>query len=164
MGVGGTLHRISAIRNRDKQRSVIGLTYRVGKHMPGKTTLLRDVVGLLANTFNKRVVVVDTSNEIGGDGAVPHSCLGKARRMPVHDQSRQHEVLSQDCWRVHTHAASSVDDLLAGRQPSTQLRMHRHGKLVVRFETKAAEYKSPSRVTADAKSSWLRSLGSLCQG
>ena len=61
----------------------------------GKTTLLRDVVGLLANTFNKRVVVVDTSNEIGGDGAVPHSCLGKARRMPVHDQSRQHEVLLQ---------------------------------------------------------------------
>ena len=66
------------------------------QHGPtGKTTLLRDVVGLLANTFNKRVVVVDTSNEIGGDGAVPHSCLGKARRMPVHDQSRQHEVLLQ---------------------------------------------------------------------
>ena len=66
------------------------------QHGPaGKTTLLRDVVGLLANTFNKHVDVVDTSNEIGGDGAVPHSCLGKARRMLVHDQSRQHEVLLQ---------------------------------------------------------------------
>jgi len=53
--------------------------------------------------------------------------------------------------------ASSVDDLLAGRQPSTQLRMHKQGKLVVRFETKAAECKSPDRVTADAKSSWLTS-------
>ncbi len=61
----------------------------------GKTTLLRDVVSVLANTFNKRVVVVDTSNEIGGDGAVPHSCLGRARRMPVHDLSKQHEVLLQ---------------------------------------------------------------------
>ena len=53
------------------------------------------MVSLLANKLNKRVVVVDTSNEIGGDGAVPHSCLGKARRMPVHDQSKQHEVLLQ---------------------------------------------------------------------
>ena len=61
----------------------------------GKTTLLRDVVSLLANKLDKRVVVVDTSNEIGGDGAVPHSCLGKARRMPVYDQAKQHEVLLQ---------------------------------------------------------------------
>lgn len=61
----------------------------------GKTTLLRDVVSLLANRFNKRVVVVDTSNEIGGDGAVPHECLGIARRMPVHDHSKQHEILLQ---------------------------------------------------------------------
>ena len=61
----------------------------------GKTTLLRDVVSLLANKLDKRVVVVDTSNEIGGDGAIPHACLGKARRMPVYDQSKQHEVLLQ---------------------------------------------------------------------
>lgn len=59
----------------------------------GKTTLLRDVVRLLANDFDKRVIVVDTSNEIGGDGAVPHACLGRARRMSPADRERQHETL-----------------------------------------------------------------------
>ncbi len=61
----------------------------------GKTTLLRDVTGLLAERFKKRVVVVDTSNEIGGDGTVPHTCIGRARRMPVVHKSRQHEVLQE---------------------------------------------------------------------
>jgi len=61
----------------------------------GKTTLLRDVTGLLAERFKKRVVVVDTSNEIGGDGTVPHSCIGRARRMPVVHKSCQHEVLQE---------------------------------------------------------------------
>ena len=61
----------------------------------GKTTLLRDVTGLLAERFGRRVVVVDTSNEIGGDGKVPHSCIGRARRMPVPHKSRQHEVLQE---------------------------------------------------------------------
>ena len=61
----------------------------------GKTTLLRDVTGLLAERFGRRVVVVDTSNEIGGDGKVPHKCIGRARRMPVPHKSRQHEVLQE---------------------------------------------------------------------
>ena len=64
-------------------------------HDAGKTTLLRDVTGLLAERFGRRVVVVDTSNEIGGDGKVPHSCIGRARRMPVPHKSRQHEVLQE---------------------------------------------------------------------
>ena len=64
-------------------------------HDAGKTTLLRDVTGLLAERFGRRVVVVDTSNEIGGDGKVPHSCSGRARRMPVPNKSRQHEVLQE---------------------------------------------------------------------
>ena len=51
------------------------------------------MVQLLANKFEKRVIVVDTSNEIGGDGAVPHACLGKARRMSPADREKQHEVL-----------------------------------------------------------------------
>lgn len=61
----------------------------------GKTTLLRDIVSKLANKFDMRVVVVDTWNEIGGDAAVPHACLGKACRIPVHDHSKQHEVMLQ---------------------------------------------------------------------
>lgn len=64
-------------------------------HAAGKTTLLRDVTGLLAERFGRRVVVVDTSNEIGGDGKVPHSCIGRARRMPVQHKSKQHEVLQE---------------------------------------------------------------------
>ncbi len=80
----------------------------------GKTTLLRDVVSLLANKLEKRVVVVDTSNEIGGDGAVPHSCLGKARRMPVYDQSKQHEVLLQ---AVQNHNPQVTPDPSAALLP-----------------------------------------------
>ena len=53
------------------------------------------MTGLLAERFKKRVVVVDTSNEIGGDGTVPHSCIGRARRMPVVHKSCQHEVLQE---------------------------------------------------------------------
>ena len=68
-------------------------TGRVYLHLAGKTPLLRDVVRLLADVFEKRVIVVDTSNEIGGDGEVPHACLGKARRMSPADRARQHEVL-----------------------------------------------------------------------
>lgn len=76
--------------------------------------LLRDVVSLLANKLEKRVVVVDTSNEIGGDGAVPHSCLGKARRMPVYDQSKQHEVLLQ---AVQNHNPQVTPDPSAALLP-----------------------------------------------
>ena len=70
-----------------------GCTSRFHVHCVGKTTLLRDIVRLLADDFGKRVLVVDTSNEIGGDGKVPHACLGKARRMTPPDQARQHEVM-----------------------------------------------------------------------
>lgn len=61
----------------------------------GKTTLLRDIVSTLATRFDKRVVVVDTWNEIGGDGAVPHACLGTARRLRVPEFSKQHKVMLQ---------------------------------------------------------------------
>ncbi len=112
-GIERTLHRISAIRNR--RRAVVGLTLRVGRAVygtvdiiqdliesgksvlilgrpgVGKTTLLREAARILAE--NKRVVVVDTSNEIGGDGDVPHPAVGKARRMQVREPTQQHEVM-----------------------------------------------------------------------
>jgi stage III sporulation protein SpoIIIAA len=112
-GIERTLHRISAIRNR--RVAVVGLTLRVGRAVygtvdiiqdiiesgksalilgrpgVGKTTLLREAARILAES--KRVVIVDTSNEIGGDGDVPHPAVGKARRMQVREPMLQHEVM-----------------------------------------------------------------------
>jgi len=112
-GIERTLHRISAIRNR--RVAVVGLTLRVGRAVygtvdiiqdiiesgksvlilgrpgVGKTTLLREAAHILAES--KRVVIVDTSNEIGGDGDVPHPAVGKARRMQVREPMLQHEVM-----------------------------------------------------------------------
>lgn len=112
-GMERTLHRISAIRNR--RGVIVGLTCRVGRAVygtidiiqdliesgqsilmlgppgVGKTTMLREAARVLAET--KRVVIVDTSNEIGGDGDVPHPAVGRARRMQVNHPERQHEVM-----------------------------------------------------------------------
>jgi stage III sporulation protein SpoIIIAA len=112
-GMERTLHRISAIRNR--KGKIIGLTCRVGRAIfgtleiiqdfvesgrsililgkpgIGKTTMLREAARVLAE--NHRVVIVDTSNEIGGDGDVPHPAVGKARRMQVAKPALQHEVM-----------------------------------------------------------------------
>jgi stage III sporulation protein SpoIIIAA len=112
-GIERTLHRISAIRNR--RTAIVGLTLRVGRAVygtvdiiqdiiesgkstlilgrpgVGKTTLLRESARILAD--QKRVVIVDTSNEIGGDGDVPHPAVGKARRMQVREPMLQHEVM-----------------------------------------------------------------------
>ena len=114
-GIERTLHRISAIRNRSGR--VVGLTCRVGRavfgtieilrdHIEsgrsilimgrpgvGKTTMLREAARVLASEFSKRVVVVDTSNEIAGDGDIPHPAIGKARRMQVSAPERQHLVM-----------------------------------------------------------------------
>ncbi|OMO92435.1 hypothetical protein COLO4_17613 [Corchorus olitorius] len=114
-GISRTLHRISAIRNR--KGTIIGLTCRVGRAISGsadllrdlvqdgasllligppgvgKTTIIRDIARMLANDYNKRVMIVDTSNEIGGDGDIPHAGIGNARRMQVPDSDMQHKVL-----------------------------------------------------------------------
>lgn len=114
-GIERTLHRISAIRNR--QGEIIGLTCRVGRAVigtvdivrdviesgrsilllgrpgVGKTTLLREAARVLADEFRKRVVVVDTSNEIAGDGDIPHPGIGAARRMQVPVPALQHAVM-----------------------------------------------------------------------
>ena len=114
-GIERTLHRISAIRNR--AGALVGLTCRVGRALfgtvdvlrdviesgrslllvgrpgVGKTTLLREAARVLADDVNKRVVIVDTSNEIAGDGDVPHPGIGQARRMQVPMPSAQHAVM-----------------------------------------------------------------------
>jgi stage III sporulation protein SpoIIIAA len=114
-GIERTLHRISALRNRAGK--VVGLTLRVGRAMygtmeiirdvveseksilllgrpgVGKTTLLREVARVLADDLGKRVVVVDTSNEIAGDGDIPHPGIGRARRMQVATPTLQHSVM-----------------------------------------------------------------------
>jgi stage III sporulation protein SpoIIIAA len=114
-GIPRTLHRISAIRNR--QGRIVGLTCRVGRSVVGtvdiirdvvesghsililgrpgigKTTKLREVARVLADEMKKRVVVVDTSNEIAGDGDIPHPAIGRARRMQVPRVAQQHAVM-----------------------------------------------------------------------
>ncbi len=114
-GVERTLHRISAIRNRSG--TIVGLTCRVGRAVfgtieiikdlvesgrsvlimgrpgIGKTTMLREAARVLADDLDKRVVVVDTSNEIAGDGDIPHPGIGRARRMQVPTPALQHAVM-----------------------------------------------------------------------
>lgn len=114
-GIEQTLHRISAIRNRTGE--IIGLTCRVGRAVfgtigmirdlvetgksilmlgrpgVGKTTALREIARVLADELDKRVVIIDTSNEIAGDGDVPHPAIGRARRMQVARPEHQHQVM-----------------------------------------------------------------------
>ena len=114
-GIERTLHRISAIRNRADR--VVGLTCRIGRAVygtvdiirdiveegksilmlgrpgVGKTTKLREVARILSDEFRKRVVIVDTSNEIAGDGDIPHPAIGRSRRMQVKRPEEQHAVM-----------------------------------------------------------------------
>jgi stage III sporulation protein SpoIIIAA len=129
-GIERTLHRIAAIRNR--RGYIVGLTCRVGRAVygttdvikdliesgksllllgrpgVGKTTMLRESARILAES--KRVVIVDTSNEIGGDGDVPHPAVGRARRMQVSMPSLQHEVMIE-AVENHNPEAIVIDEI-----------------------------------------------------
>nr|YP_009392508.1 hypothetical protein [Caloglossa monosticha]ARW61070.1 hypothetical protein [Caloglossa monosticha] len=114
-GIESTLHRISSIKNRNG--NIIGLTCRVGRSVfgtisvvrdllqcgksllllgkpgVGKTTAIREISRILADEMQKRVVIIDTSNEIAGDGDIPHPAIGRARRMQVATPELQHQVM-----------------------------------------------------------------------
>lgn len=131
-GIPGTLHRISAIRNR--KGKIIGLTCRIGRVVTGtifcikdlvlkgksilflggpgvgKTTKLREIARLIADDLKKRVVVIDTSNEIAGDGDVPHPGIGLARRMQVPSPEKQKDVMIE-AVENHTPQVIIVDEI-----------------------------------------------------
>lgn len=131
-GIPGTLHRISAIRNR--QGKVVGLTCRIGRVVTGtiscikdiclqnksilflgrpgvgKTTKLREISRLVADDLGKRVVIVDTSNEIAGDGDTPHPAVGHARRMQVRQPEYQKDIMIE-AVENHTPEVIVVDEI-----------------------------------------------------
>lgn len=131
-GIERTLHRISCIRNRKGE--IIGLTCRVGRTATGtidairdlmdsresilflgppgvgKTTKLREMARVLADDLNKRVIVIDTSNEIAGDGDIPHRGIGKARRMQVSRPELQHSVMIE-AVENHTPEVIIIDEI-----------------------------------------------------
>ncbi len=136
-GIERTLHRISALRNR--RGNIVGLTCRVGRAVygtidivrdllesgesvlllgrpgVGKTTLLREAARILAE--KKRVIVVDTSNEIAGDGDIPHPAIGRARRMQVPKPELQHEVMIE-AVENHTPQVIIIDEI--GREKEAE--------------------------------------------
>ena len=131
-GIEKTLHRISSIRNR--KGNIIGLTCRVGRALfgtigivrdllekqhsililgkpgIGKTTAIREIARILADEMQKRVIVIDTSNEIAGDGDIPHPAIGRARRMQVALPELQHQVMIE-AVENHTPQVIVIDEI-----------------------------------------------------
>ena len=131
-GIPRTLHRISAIRNR--RGRIVGLTCRIGRSVGGsasvirdliesgqsvlllgppgvgKTTMLREAARVLADDLSRRVVIVDSSNEIGGDGDIPHPGIGRARRMQVARPELQHQIMIE-AVENHTPEVIVIDEI-----------------------------------------------------
>jgi len=131
-GIERTLHRISCIRNR--QGTIIGLTCRVGRAVygtintirdliqteksililgkpgVGKTTVIREIARILSDEMQKRVVIIDTSNEIAGDSDIPHIGIGRARRMQVPKTELQHQIMLE-AIENHMPEAIVIDEI-----------------------------------------------------
>ena len=151
-GIPGTLHRISAIRNR--QDKIVGLTCRIGRVVTGtiacikdfctmgksilflgrpgvgKTTKLREISRLVADELHKRVVVVDTSNEIAGDGDVPHSAIGSARRMQVKQPEFQKDIMIE-AVENHTPEVIVVDEIGTEAEAQAARTIAEHGVMLI---------------------------------
>ena len=151
-GIPGTLHRISAIRNR--QGKVIGLTCRIGRVVTGtiacikdfcmmnksilflgrpgvgKTTKLREISRLVADELGKRVVVVDTSNEIAGDGDTPHPAIGHARRMQVRQPEFQKDIMIE-AVENHTPEVIVVDEIGTEAEAQTARTIAERGVMLI---------------------------------
>lgn len=145
-GIARTLHRISAIRNR--RGEVVGLTCRVGRAVygtidivsdliedgqsilllgrpgVGKTTMLREMARVLSE--KKRVIIVDTSNEIGGDGDIPHPAVGRARRMQVPKPAFQHEVMIE-AVENHNPEVIIIDEIGREREAAAARTINERG-------------------------------------
>ena len=151
-GIERTLHRISAIRNRSGE--VVGLTCRVGRAVfgtvamvrdlldagqslllmgrpgVGKTTALREIARVLADELGKRVVVIDTSNEIAGDGDIPHPAIGRARRMQVARPELQHEVMIE-AVENHMPEVIVIDEIGTEREAQAARTIAERGVVLV---------------------------------
>ena len=151
-GIERTLHRISAIRNRGGE--VVGLTCRVGRAVfgtvamvrdlldsgrslllmgrpgVGKTTALREIARVLADELGKRVVVIDTSNEIAGDGDIPHPAIGRARRMQVARPELQHEVMIE-AVENHMPEVIVIDEIGTEREAQAARTIAERGVMLV---------------------------------
>lgn len=151
-GIASTLHRISAIRNRTG--TIVGLTCRVGRAVfgtvvmvrdlldsgqslllmgrpgVGKTTALREIARVLADDLGKRVVVIDTSNEIAGDGDIPHPAIGRARRMQVARPELQHEVMIE-AVENHMPEVIVIDEIGTEREAQAARTIAERGVMLV---------------------------------
>lgn len=131
-GLEGTLHRISCVKN--KSNEIVGLTMRIGRSIfgtieiikdyleqnksvlllgppgVGKTTMLREIAHFLSTEREKRVVIIDTSNEIAGDGDIPHPAIGRSRRMQLPFDKKQHDVMIE-AVENHTPEVIVIDEI-----------------------------------------------------